>query len=156
MDPARKLPGTQAQRRVAALSVARRPARRHGRATSFPGAAMFQPSMLILLAPRGDDGADALARLRDAGHLALPAGGLDAALASGGPLAPLARHLASQCDALVAEGAPPAALARLFRALRRPVYPAIDLVPRAQPPTGNAPLVSTATLLGLASRVLDR
>jgi hypothetical protein len=115
---------------------------------------MTQPPMLILLSTPDPEGAGAT--LARAGHLALPAASLAAALEAEGPARLVAQRLAGQCDACVIEGAPPPGLAAVFRALRRPVYPSAHLVPRAEAPAPPpSPLRDTA-VLGFVARMLDR
>lgn len=115
---------------------------------------MTQPGMLVLLAA-----ADAAhwqreaAILRRAGHLPLDAAGLEAALAEGGPAAPVARRLAASCDAALLAGMP--SLAAVFRSLRRPVYASPWQLPdadRAPPP----PRWQPGWVLEAALRSLDR
>jgi hypothetical protein len=115
---------------------------------------MPQPPMLVLLSTQDPAAEEALSR---AGHLPVPAPRLAEALAEDGPAGRLARHLAGQCDACVTAGAPPPGLAAVFRALRRPVYPSVHLVPRADPAPPPAPSLPGATaLLGFGLRMLDR
>jgi hypothetical protein len=115
---------------------------------------MRQPGMLVLLsAPPGDAWRDAVAVLRGAGHLPIDAAMLEAALADGGPAAPVAARLASHCDAaLIGRGTP---LHAVFRSLRRPVYASPHQIPGADRAPSRAP---TPWLWGLdaALRSLDR
>jgi hypothetical protein len=110
--------------------------------------------MLVLLSAA--DGAlwqrDA-AVLRQAGHLALDAAALEAALAEGGPAAPVARRLAESCDAALLGAAP--SLAAIFRGLRRPVYASPWQLPEADraPPM---PRRHHGWMLEAALRSLDR
>jgi hypothetical protein len=115
---------------------------------------MRQPGMLVLLSAADE----ALWRrdaavLRRAGHLPVDAAVLEAALAEGGPAAPVARRLAEAADAALLPGAP--ALNAVFRALRRPVYASPWQLPdadRTPPPAGWR----HGWVLDAALRSLDR